>query len=403
MKEQTKPFIFSYQGSFLVLFSTILIGFIIETLSNGSGLRALSFPFNVIVLAELFILIPLAFILYKKNALVKWLSSVPAAIAAIVAMTMLVLLIGFIPVEAMKANPFLNRIGFGHLFHSWPYFIASLQMIIILGFTVVRRIVPFTLRNVAFFLNHFGLWMILVSASLGSGDLTRLTMFCHLNTPTNLSADDERNQYQMPFTITLHQFTIEEFNPTLVLISRQTGEIIKTKSKENLVEKGKDYKLNEWSIHVEDFIPYASRKDSAFVAKDTLGAVAAALVRIDHQTHWISSGNSMNLPSVLNLDASHSIALTVPQPKRYKSEITLSDCSFNKTFTLEVNKPFSYKGWEIYQTGFDERKGKWSDLSIIEAVRDPWLPAVFAGIYILIAGSLLMFWIGKRKNEETNL
>ena len=35
--------------------------------------------------------------------------------------------------------------------------------------------------------------------------------------------------------------------------------------------------------------------------------------------------------------------------------------------------------------------GKWSNLSVFELVRDPWLPAVYFGIYMILMGAVLMF------------
>ena len=68
----------------------------------------------------------------------------------------------------------------------------------------------------------------------------------------------------------------------------------------------------------------------------------------------------------------------------------------NNKIDIEVNKPFFHKGWYLYQTGYDEKQGRWSNLSIIEAVKDPWLYVVYTGIYMLIAGSVFLFWQGKK-------
>ncbi|KPL25985.1 MAG: hypothetical protein AMS23_03830, partial [Bacteroides sp. SM1_62] len=65
----------------------------------------------------------------------------------------------------------------------------------------------------------------------------------------------------------------------------------------------------------------------------------------------------------------------------------------------EVNKPFKYRGWKLYQLSYDERMGKWSRVSVIEAVRDPWLPVVYTGIFLLLAGALYLFWIGQDIKE----
>ena len=67
--------------------------------------------------------------------------------------------------------------------------------------------------------------------------------------------------------------------------------------------------------------------------------------------------------------------------------------------TLEVNKPYKYQGWKLYQLSYDDTMGKWSNLSVIEAVRDPWLPLVYTGILLLLAGAAYLFWIGREIKE----
>ena len=67
-----------------------------------------------------------------------------------------------------------------------------------------------------------------------------------------------------------------------------------------------------------------------------------------------------------------------------KSGITVRD-------TIRVNKPLSVRGWKIYQYSYDEAKGGMSDISIFELVRDPWLPFVYIGIYMMLAGAVCLF------------
>jgi cytochrome c biogenesis protein ResB len=89
------------------------------------------------------------------------------------------------------------------------------------------------------------------------------------------------------------------------------------------------------------------------------------------------------------------------QPKRYASEIVVRTKSGNvKHAIVDVNKPVRINGWKIYQYGYDTQKGAQSQMSILELVRDPWLPAVYAGIYLMLFGALLMFMRKGRKEEK---
>jgi hypothetical protein len=41
--------------------------------------------------------------------------------------------------------------------------------------------------------------------------------------------------------------------------------------------------------------------------------------------------------------------------------------------------------------------GKWSTESYVELVKDPWLPAVYVGIFMIMAGALYLFWMGRKR------
>ena len=84
-------------------------------------------------------------------------------------------------------------------------------------------------------------------------------------------------------------------------------------------------------------------------------------------------------------------------PKRFASEVQiLTKSGKNIEATVEVNKPVEVEGWKIYQYGYDTQMGPMSQTSILELVSDPWLPLVYAGIYMMLGGAVCMFVFGRR-------
>jgi ABC-type transport system involved in cytochrome c biogenesis permease subunit len=78
-------------------------------------------------------------------------------------------------------------------------------------------------------------------------------------------------------------------------------------------------------------------------------------------------------------------------PRRFASDIQiLTKTGKNIQTTVEVNKPVQADGWKIYQYGYDTQMGAMSQTSIFELVSDPWLPLVYTGIYMMLAGALLI-------------
>ena len=87
-------------------------------------------------------------------------------------------------------------------------------------------------------------------------------------------------------------------------------------------------------------------------------------------------------------------------PRRFASDIQiLTKTGKNIQTTVEVNKPVEVDGWKIYQYGYDTQMGAMSQTSILELVSDPWLPLVYTGIYMMLAGAVCLFAFGgKRKS-----
>ena len=85
-------------------------------------------------------------------------------------------------------------------------------------------------------------------------------------------------------------------------------------------------------------------------------------------------------------------------PKRFASVIDIRTKKGEKYgATVDVNKPAEVEGWKIYQYGYDTSMGAQSNTSILEMVSDPWLPYVYAGIYMMLAGGVFMFVMGGRR------
>ena len=85
-------------------------------------------------------------------------------------------------------------------------------------------------------------------------------------------------------------------------------------------------------------------------------------------------------------------------PRRFASDIQiLTKTGEDIRTTIEVNKPVEVDGWKIYQYGYDTQMGAMSQISILELVSDPWLPLVYTGIYMMLAGAVYMFVLGGRR------
>lgn len=112
-------------------------------------------------------------------------------------------------------------------------------------------------------------------------------------------------------------------------------------------------------------------------------------------------GNVVELPIAIQLDRFIMETYDDGTPRRFASEVQLStDSGKHLQATVDVNKPITLEGWKIYQYSYDTSMGAESNISILELVHDPWLPAVYTGIYMMLTGAFCMFILGVRRKES---
>lgn len=87
-------------------------------------------------------------------------------------------------------------------------------------------------------------------------------------------------------------------------------------------------------------------------------------------------------------------------PKRFCSTVTLKSKDREIQSAIEVNQPIRFKGYSLYQDGYDASRGADSRYSILLVVRDPWLGWVYAGILIMLAGSIGLIVCGPIKKAS---
>lgn len=84
-----------------------------------------------------------------------------------------------------------------------------------------------------------------------------------------------------------------------------------------------------------------------------------------------------------------------PRVKDYKSTLQIiEDGEIVREKTIEVNLPLRYGGYTFYQSGYNPRDPKWTSLQV---VKDPGVPLVYAGFFLMIAGLATVFYLYPQK------
>lgn len=287
----------------------LLEGFAIGAVLIGIGLilqwtigpvvwSVFSWPVNGITLALFLLAIALMTVLAKQCRLFRFLSTQQVAIPTLVYAVVLTIVMGLTQQKA-------GGRGIDNMLSYWPFVLIYALMAIVLGMVCLRRLLHFrfSIANLQFTAFHLGLFIVLLTATLGNADMQRLKLITFVGQIEWRGVNEENRVVETPLAIELKRFIMETYD----------------------------------------------------------------------------NG----------------------QPKRYASEIVVRTKSGDvKHAIVDVNKPVRINGWKIYQYGYDTQKGAQSQMSILELVRDPWLPAVYTGIYLMLFGALLMFMRKGRKEEK---
>jgi hypothetical protein len=398
-------FPWEYRESFCVAVGILIIGYAIQ-LVTGLAVSELHYPVNlgVFIVFVLFILSLHGFA--HEHNFTRWLRSLPVTISALSMLFIQAMFLGTFPQNNEHANS--DLLGLQNVTHSWAFILTLVYFLLNLGLITVNRAIPFQRKNIGFLLNHFGLWLTLTAGMLGAGDLQRYTMDLYVGKPEWRAVSlvsNKPNIIEMPFAFTLQSFNMDVFPPKLVLANLHSGNVmVDNKNYLRQVAKGDQYSLAGWDIAVLDYLPEAKDFNGQyFTMQGEAGAAPAALIRATNQdtheekTSWVSCGSFAVNPSLLPLTTEIGIGMLSPEPKRFSSTVIIyTKNGETKPANIEVNKPIKVMGWKVYQLSYDSKLGRWSPLSVIELVRDPWLPVVYSGIALMLAGAVYIIYKSRR-------
>ena len=254
-------------------------------------------PVNWIMLVLLLGVLVLMFLLRKKVYAFEWMMHGQAAVAAMAWALGITLVMGLLPQTGQGGVPWLSR-----MLTFWPFVLLWTWMMVISGLATINHLTRFKLSEVPFLLNHLGVFVAIVAATLGSADVQKLQMTVYDENPEWRALSEDNAVVEPGLTIELHAFTVDYY-----------GDMTPKRFASDI------------SVHTED-------------GKDVRG-------------------------------------------------------------TVEVNKPLKVNGWKIYQYGYDSARGSQSPYSVFLLVKDPWLPAVYIGIFLMLAGALCLIgmkYVSKR-------
>ena len=150
-------------------------------------------------------------------------------------------------------------------------------------------------------------------------------------------------------------------------------------------------------------VPFLLNHLGIFIAlvAGTLGSADVQTLRMmvaEGKTEWRAVDvrhRVHELPVAIEL---HDFSIEQEPMPVFKSDVTVyTKSGLVVRDTIRVNKPLAVRGWKIYQYSYEESRPEVGDISVFELVRDPWLPYVYLGIFMMLAGAVALFF-GREKD-----
>ena len=179
-----------------------------------------------------------------------------AALSSIALFTVITTLIAIIPQEESKIS-FVNELSLNEITYSWYYAISVLYLLVCLGFIIIKRLIPFNYKNILFFINHFGLWLVLFSANLGHADKISLNMMIPEGEKVWYAFNSNGKRYDLNYAIELIELKLESSTKDSSITKYEANVKILTNQNQNgynadiLVNK--PININDWKIYLNGY------------------------------------------------------------------------------------------------------------------------------------------------------
>ena len=390
-----------YRRAFGCCALLFLLGTVIQFLAGPVPPHFLRYPWSVIAaLVYVYALVMLC-VFSDRFPRLRRLYDPYAGFACLVSVTLLAVIFGLVPQTGESRSP----LGWTAMRSSWSFCLLMLALTTGIGADAIAGLLSFRRTRRVATLSHLSVFLVLLGGIFGAGDKQTVRVSAELDRPVAFGWDASGQEVSLPFMLTLKEFTIDEYPARLCVSDGSSEEFLE------VTRSGEKGTLASWELEVLDYLPMAVRfpDEEAFRALTHVGACPAARVRArcgeQVREGWVSCGSFLLESAGLDLGEGRVVWMPRPSPRQFRSELILSSPREGAVpKSLSVNHPARHGAWRIYQAGYDESRGRWSQRSDLLCVRDGWYPLIAAGLcLLLVAGVLMMVSAGSRPKKKSKL
>ncbi|MBR3291193.1 MAG: cytochrome c biogenesis protein ResB [Bacteroidales bacterium] len=231
---------------FLIGGGLLVTGLLLQWVLGPVEWGLLAWPVNLILLILLVLVIIVLYALRRKVYVFEWMMHSGAAVPCLSYAAALTILMGLLPQVKGTDVPWLSQ-----MLRFWPFVLIWTWMMLISALAALNHLLRWKLREIPFLLNHLGVVIAIVAATLGNADIRKLQMTVCTGETEWRALDDAGMVHEPGLAIELHQFTMEEYPDHTP--KRFASDIsVYTEDGKNVrgtVEVNKPLKVNGWKIY----------------------------------------------------------------------------------------------------------------------------------------------------------
>ena len=240
----TKPW--NMKEGFLIGGGLLLVGLLLQVALGPIDWSLPAWPVNLILLILLLVVIGVMYALRRKVYAFEWMMHSGAAVPCLVYAAALTILMGLLPQVRMGGVPWLSQ-----MLSFWPFVLIWIWMMVISALAALNHLLRWKVREIPFILNHLGVVVAIVAATLGSADMQTLQLTVFTGEAEWRAIDETGRMVEPGIAIELRQFTMEEY-PDHSPKRFASDVTVYTKDGKNVsgtVEVNKPLKVNGWKIY----------------------------------------------------------------------------------------------------------------------------------------------------------
>ena len=236
----------SMKEGFLIGGGLLFTGLLLQVALGPIDWSLFAWPANLVVLILLLALLGAMYALRLKVYAFEWMMHAGAAVPCLTYAAGLTMLMGLLPQVRMGGIPWLSQ-----MLRFWPFVLIWTWMMVISALAALNHLFRWKLSEIPFLLNHLGVVVAIVAATLGNADIRSLQMTVFSDEPEWRAVDDDGTVQEPGLAIELHEFTMDVYPDGSP--KRFASDIsVYTEDGKNLrgtVEVNKPLKVNGWKIY----------------------------------------------------------------------------------------------------------------------------------------------------------